>query len=220
MTIYIPQGFLNTGDDAAAAERRRQLRETLMKGGVASVNQSGQLTPGNNSHSSQPAIQVPPGKLAGSFYWYERDRQLLEGEIAAMQRFFPQFYLDKLPDGRLSWVGSLNMENLRQGSQWILQAIYDHSHPHNNSYGGSISIYSIEPDLHLLKQKLGTIPHLLKDSQGNYLLCTSQKDDFRASVQHSTTAASALSWAAKWIAVFELWIAGDVTTAQFQGHTF
>jgi hypothetical protein len=137
-----------------------------------------------------------------------------------MQRFFPQFYLDKLPDGRLSWVGSLNMENLRQGSQWILQAIYDHSHPHNKSYGGSISVYSIEPDLHLLQQKLGTIPHLLKDSQGNYLLCTSQEKDFRASVQHSTTAASALSWAAKWIAVFELWIAGDVTTAQFKSHTF
>jgi hypothetical protein len=112
------------------------------------------------------------------------------------------------------------MENLRQGSQWILQAIYDHSHPHNKSYGGSISVYSIEPDLHLLQQKLGTIPHLLKDSQGNYLLCTSQEKDFRASVQHSTTAASALSWAAKWIAVFELWIAGDVTTAQFKSHTF
>jgi hypothetical protein len=31
-------------------------------------------------------------------------------------------------------------------------------------------------------------------------------------------AASALAWASKWIAAFELWMLGDLSTDQFAGH--
>jgi hypothetical protein len=137
-----------------------------------------------------------------------------------MKKFFPQFQLEKLPDGRLSWVGVISVNNLRPGGGWILQAIYDNNHPSNSNYGGSVKVYPVEPDLNDLARKLGRIPHILSDASKNLYLCTSRAEDFRASVQHSTTAASALGWAAKWIAVFELWLAGDVTTKQFDSHIF
>ena len=160
---------------------------------------------------------MPKGKLA-SFYWYEKDPDLLIAEKEAMRRFFPQFQLDKLSDGRLYWTGKLKTD-LRRGGIWYLQALYEHNHPQNSSFGGSVKIYSIEPDIEDLIEKLGEqIPHLLRDSKQNVYLCTARKEDVLNGQQGATSAASSLSWAAKWIAAFELWMAGDITTEQFASH--
>jgi len=117
-------------------------------------------------------------------------------------------------------VGMVTPTDMRPGAQWIIQVVYDHNHPNNSTYGGSIKIYCIDPDLAEISKKLGeSIPHTLRDSAGNPYLCTASPGDIRVG-NVNTSAASALSWAIKWIHVFEMWLAGDVSTAQFRDHIF
>ena len=206
----------------AAAERRRQLAAQLLRGESVMVTQQGAIQPiGSDGNNGTAAIIVPEGKLAApSLYWYERDPELFQGELEAMNHFFPQFRPDRLPDGRMSWLGSL--ASGLPGSQriWHLQVVYDHDHPHNNDYGGSISVFPIEPDLKALEAQMGeSIPHTLRhQNTGELSLCTVEADAFRSGRNHSSTAASSLAWAAKWIAAFELWMLGDLSTEQFAGH--
>lgn len=216
--VVPPAKLAASAEEEAAVRRRRELREKLLRGEQVVVTQFGMVTDQNNQNPNQPAIVVPEGKLAASFYWYERNANLLAGEKEAMRRYFPQFQMEKLVDGRLSWIGVLAPTNVRPGAQWYLQAVYENNHPNNSTYGGSIKVYSIEPDLEEVMGQIGQIPHVLRDSRKHLYLCTSRPEDFRASAEVSTTAASALAWAAKWIAAFELWIAGDISTAEFSGH--
>jgi len=213
--IYIPKSIMCSQDDTAAARRRRELREKLLRGEEVKVTPEGHVKDANKSRREEGII-VPEGKLA-SFYWYEREPELFKKEKIAMKRFFPRFKIDKLDDNRLYWHGKIET-NLRKGGTWYLQAVYDHNHPNNSTYGGSVKIYSIEPDLEEIQKKLGeTIPHLLSDSSGNKYLCTARKEDVEVG-NYVTTAASSLSWAAKWVAAFEMWMAGDLSTEEFSGH--
>lgn len=212
--INVPEGHLSNTDDAAAAARRRELREKLIRGEEVKVTPSGNVKGADDTR--EEGIVVPEGKLA-HFHWYDRDKKLFKGEKAAMKRYFPQFKLDKLSDGRLFWHGPLSTD-LRPRGRWYLQAVYDNNHPHNNTYGGSVKVYAVEPDLETLQERLGEpIPHLLKDAGGNLYMCTARMEDVTTG-RTVTSAASSLSWAAKWISAFELWMAGELSTEYFAGH--
>ena len=201
-------------DEEGLARKRRELREKLLRGEKVVVTDNSKL----ESQDSETPIVVPEGRLGASFYWYERNPKLLQEEKDAMRDFFPQFKLEKLNDGRLCWVGLLTPSNVRRNARWYLQAIYDNNHPHNNSWGGSVKVYSIEPNLEEMVKEIGeNIPHTLRDSGGHLYLCTARKEDVQVG-RVSTSAASAISWAAKWITAFELWLAGEITTGQFGGH--
>jgi hypothetical protein len=218
--ILIPNGFFSNSDtdtnDDEAAKRRKEIREKLLKGEEVKVTPEGIVKDVKES-KDQEGIIVPKGKLA-NFYWYENDPQLFEKEKQAMSKYFPQFKLEKLKDGRLSWTGIMKTD-LRAGGIWCLQAIYDNNHPNNSTFGGSVKIYSIEPDLEEISSKLNEpIPHLLKDSKGHVFLCTARIEDVGNPKYRATSAASSLSWAAKWIAAFELWMANSISTLQFSGH--
>ena len=204
-----------------AADRRRQLAAQLLRGESVMVTQQGELRPLSERGSAEVAITVPEGKLASpSLYWYERDAELFAAELEAMNHFFPQFHPDRLPDGRMSWLGSL--ASGIPGSQriWHLQLVYDHDHPHGDDYGGSISVFPIEPDLNALAEQLDEpIPHTLRhEASGELSICTVASESFRHGRDHCSTAASSLAWAAKWIAAFELWMLGELSTTQFAGH--
>ena len=205
----------------AAAERRKELAAQLLRGQEVMVTQQGAIRPAHEIGSNDVAITVPEGKLAApSLYWYERDPQLFQVELEAMNHFFPLFRPDRLPDGSMSWLGSMASGVPGSNRIWHLQVIYDHDHPHNDSYGGSISVVPIEPDLRAIAQQLGdAIPHTLRhEGSGELSICTVEEDSFKAGANHSSTAASSLAWAAKWIAAFELWMLGEISTAQFAGH--
>jgi hypothetical protein len=214
----IPTGCFAADDsEEAAKKRRRELRDKLLRGESVVVKPSGEVTDKDQQKPSEPAITIPEGKLAAAFHWYDRDRELYDAEIYAMRKYFPQFQMEKLNDGRLSWHGVIEPK-LRSGGKWYLQAVYENNHPNNSTFGGSVKVYSVEPDLKEFIIQLGSIPHLLRDTRGEPYLCTARAEDFKASANHSTTAASALAWAAKWIAAFELWLAGDISTSEFGGH--
>lgn len=206
----------------AAAERRQQLAAQLLRGEEVMVTQQGAIRPAHEIGSNDVAITVPEGKLAApSLYWYERDPQLFNGELEVMNHFFPLFRPDRLPDGRMSWLGSMASGVPGSNRIWHLQVVYDHDHPNNDKYGGSISVFPIEPDLREIAQQLGeSIPHTLchDGSGGELSICTVEGGSFKAGANHSSTAASSLAWAAKWIAAFELWMLGEISTDQFSGH--
>ena len=216
--LTIPRGRAAVSEDAAA-RKRREVREKLLRGEVVRVSQSGTIRGQNDlAPNTEPAIEVPEGKLAAGFHWYDNDPDLLVEEKAAMQNFFPQFQLDKLDDDRLCWTGALETD-LRSNGIWHIQAVYENNHPDNSTYGGSVKVYSIEPDLDKLSSELdGSIPHTLADSSGKIYLCTAAPQDVHAGPTRSTSAAGSIAWAVKWISAFELWLANDMTTAEFDGH--
>jgi hypothetical protein len=166
-------------------------------------------------------IVVPPGKLAGpSLYWYENDPELYQLEVQAMTRHespFRDFKLRKESDGRLAWIGQVSPGLLKGGKRtYTLHAVYDHNHPHNSTFGGSVKVYMLDPDLDEMSQRI-RIPHLLRDAAGSVYLCTARHEDFKAG-RVTTSAASALAWAVKWISLFELYLSDEITYEQFAGH--
>ena len=152
-----------------------------------------------------------------SIYWYENDKQLFQAEVLAMRKFYPSFKLMKLPDGRLYWRGKVNPLG---DTVWDLMVIYDNGHPHTQpgQYGGSIDVYTVSPNLSALQKQLGStpIPHIYYKNGGEEAyICTVRPNEFQASGNRSSTAASCIAWACKWICVFELWLNGDIPFEEF-----
>ena len=172
--------------------------------------------------------------MAG-YYWYQNDPQLYQAEVMAMQKFFPQFKIQQLQDGsgRLYWRGKV--QPVPGGIVWDVMLIYKNTHPHagKDEYGGSVQILPLSPRLKdiaeqtmpdLLK-KYGSydkcveagfglgLPHIYRDGQGRneeYYICTADPKYFKAGQTHSTSAATALSWACKWMMLCEMWLNGEV----------
>jgi len=153
-----------------------------------------------------------------SIYWYENDLDLLRAEAAVMKKFFPQFKLMKLSDGRLYWRGKVNPTKERE---WDLMVIYANDHPNTqpNQYGGSIDVFPVSPNLAKLQEQCKTnFPHVYMIGDDHYI-CTMRDSDFVATERVTFTAATCLSAACKWITVLDLWINGDVGDEVFD-HTY
>ena len=196
-------------------DRFTKIQEMLKEGKPVFMDPSGNLTV-DETENGQIKIKIPKGKLA-SYYWYEDNPVLLDAEKEAMKKFFPQFDLEKLPSGKLMWVGTL-ISN--RNNYWVLAAVYQNNHPDNNTYSGSIRVYAINPDLNQLFEVANGIPHVLEDENGLKYLCTVDMDNFHALSSSVTSAASALSWAGKWIYVFESWINGQISLKEFADETY
>ncbi|MDR2569509.1 MAG: hypothetical protein LBD23_04305 [Oscillospiraceae bacterium] len=212
-TMGIPSQGAFAADDALS-RKRKEIAERLRTGQRVEVSGEGELqdpnTP-NDQKGDGKTLTVPEGKLASRYYWYERDKKLLEAEKAVMRNSFPQFKLDKLADGRLYWEGQLKPLG-DDDITWTLMAVYDHDHPNNSTYGGSVKVYSVDPDLGKLQRELsssGGLPHVLRDGNGNLYMCTARRDDFQAGLV-VTSASAALRWAVKWTFTVTCWLKGDI----------
>lgn len=211
VTLNTPKGIF-AGEDAAA-KKRRELRERLLKGDTVPLGKGGTAMSGENT------IEVGKVKLAGQ--WYDSNPTLLAMEKIAMQRNFPQFKLDKLDDGRLCWVGVIEPgiyeSKFGVKRQYHLMAVYDNNHPHQQM-GSSVRVYPLMPDVDELIEMAGFRPyHLLQDSVGNLYLCTNEAGDQKVGAT-TTTAASVLGWATKWLIAFELVLTGDLPLDKFNAH--
>ena len=158
-----------------------------------------------------------------AFYWYQNDPDLLQAEQMAMAKFFPHFKIDQLQDGsgRLFWRGKVQPTG-KGGMVWDLMLIYKNTHPENEGFGGSIQILPVKPRLKDLAASMPKsdkeglqlgLPHVYHDNFGRereYFICTADPKYFKASDTRSTSAASSLSWACKWIMLCEMWINGEV----------
>jgi hypothetical protein len=193
--------------DDAATRKRKELAEKLKRGEKVKTTPSGEVV-GANSSAAQGALNVPDGKLAAYTQWYERDHALFRDEKAAMARFFPDFKLDKLDDGRLCWVGNLAPCGA-DDIIWTVMAVYNHDHPNTSSaYGTSVRVYSINPDLDDIKD-IVRLPHVLRDEQGSLFMCTNEAANRHGGLKVES-AATTLAWAAKWTAAVTCWMHGDL----------
>lgn len=212
VTINTPEGKL-AGEDAAA-KRRRELRERLLNGETVKAGKGGSAM--SNGEST---IEIGKGKLAGQ--WYDSNPTLLAMEKIAMERNFPQFRLEKLDDGRLCWVGAIEPgiyeSKFGEKRQYHLMAVYDNNHPHQQM-GSSVRVYPLMPDVDELVEMAGFWPyHLLQDAVGNRYLCTNEAGDQKVGTT-TTTAASVLGWATKWLIAYELVLTGDLPREKFNAH--
>ena len=218
-TITIPKGKL-AGDDAIKRAREKAKQEILNRTRIkdALINGDSIVIDGTGHPTDDPnkaAIKIPAGKLAVA-QWYEKDPGLLMAEKAAMNRAFPGFTLDKLDDGRLAWVGSLNIGILGD-NEWHIMAVYNNNHP-QQVMGSSVRVYLIQPDIDELIADLGWRPlHLLMDSNNQLYLCTAEAGNIKTG-KETTSAASVIAWAVKWLMSFELVLTGDLTQEQFNTH--
>jgi hypothetical protein len=218
VSIRIPAGAFAADD--AAAKKRKELAEKLKRGEKVVTTPSGKIVDPNSPEAQTGrTLNIPDGKLAAGYQqWYERDPDLFQAEKTAMARFFPHFQLDKLDDGRLCWVGTLAPLG-DEDIVWTIMAVYDQDHPNNKSaFGTSVKVYSIDPDLNEMRDIISTLPHVLRDPQGNLYMCTNRKDDSTDGSSVVTTAATSLAWAAKWTAAVTLWLNGEIDDATMSRH--
>jgi hypothetical protein len=201
---------------SAEAQAREKMKEMLKSGRRLKVNPFGRLVAADEP-SAQNAINMPEGKLA-SFSWYENKPKLLEAEKAAMAKFFPRFQLGRLPNGKLYWLGTVAPGLYKDYKPWTIRAVYEHNHPDNSKYGGSVTVYALDPYIESFVRETGIfIPHTLNDGEGHLYMCTANPDDVKVG-RVITSAASSIAWAVKWIAAFQLWSSGDLSTNEFWQH--
>jgi hypothetical protein len=209
--ISIPAGKL-AEDDAALKRKREELKAKLLAGKKIPISPEGSVTKGTNNGGG---ISIPAGKLAVN-QWYEKDPGLLAAEKAAMAHAFPYFTLDKLDDGRLAWIGELNI-GVMGDTVWNIMAVYNNNHP-QQVMGSSVRIYLIDPDIQEVINGLGWTPtHLLRDSNNQLYLCTAEAGNIKAG-KEVTSAASVIAWAVKWLMAFELVWTGDLPKEKFNAH--
>ncbi|MDR0918287.1 MAG: hypothetical protein LBM93_03430 [Oscillospiraceae bacterium] len=220
--LIVPLKGIFAAEDNALSKKRKELAERLKTGQAVSVTPSGTLVKPNSPESEQlggKTLNIPEGILAYGYYWYEKDPELFESEKKAMRDSFPNFKLDKLEDGRLCWEGELTPCG-EEDIHWHILAVYDNNHPSNSTYGGSVKIYSLSPDLDELQAQVGGrgLPHILRDESGHLYMCTARKEDVDAG-NVVTSASSSLRWAIKWTFAVTCWLNGDVGD-EIYDHTF
>jgi len=170
-------------------------------------------------------IVTPPGKLAVVRQWYEKDPSLLAAEKAAMAKAFPNFKLEQIEDGRLAWTGTLtpgiwkgfwaDENDLSARQTWEVMAIYENNHP-NQMMGSSVKVFLLYPTIDIVIEQIGWRPHhlLVDNVSGQTYLCTARAEDIKVG-ETSTSAASVLAWAMRWLVAFELVMTGDLTKEEF-----
>lgn len=215
-TISIPKGKL-AEDDAALKAKREALKKKLLEGKTITLKNNGSVT---DEQGTDSTISIPKGKLAAN-QWYERDPELLEMEKIAMARAFPHFKLDKLDDGRLYWIGELTPgiyeTKFNERLTYTVMAVYNNNHP-QQVMGSSVRVYPVLPDVDDLINKCGFRPyHLLRDSNENLYLCTNEAGNVQVG-NTSTSAASVLAWAVRWLMSYELVLTGDLSKEDFCTH--
>ena len=156
---------------------------------------------------------------ASGYYWYQSRPGLYKAEYEAMQKFFPSFTIHQLPDGsgRLYWRGTVQPTG-PGGIVWDVMLIYENNHPHTGEkeWGGSVRILPVNPrlrDLQALMPEGTLLPHVYSDYYGKdreLFICTADPRYFKGAGDRLTTAASALSWACKWMMLCEMWINGEI----------
>ena len=137
-----------------------------------------------------------------AFYWYQSDPDLYRAEVQAMNKFFPSFTIHQLPDGsgRLYWRGKVQPAG-PDGMVWdlmlpILEETYG-SYENCVRHGFGLGL-----------------PHIYRDNFGRneeYFICTADPKYFKTGMTRSTSAASSLSWACKWILLCEMWMNGEIS---------
>lgn len=150
--------------------------------------------------------------------WYESDPKLLEAEKYAMNKFFPNFNLGKLEDGRLYWVGELTPgiyeSKFGTPKTYTVIAVYNNNHP-EYAMGASVRIYPVLPDIGEIFQEIGFKFNVLMDSSNMEYLCSIEGDKKSTGI---LTASYYLACAMKLFCGVDLLLTGDLTEEELKDN--
>lgn len=119
--------------------------------------------------------------------WYEQVPERLLREREIMSESFPQARLVKLSDGRLAWVLALRTNS---GRTYVVNITYSNGFPLEY------------PQVFVVDPPIVASPH---QYAGGRLCLFSTADRPERSYTVKTTAATIASWAAAWLASYEIW---------------
>lgn len=118
--------------------------------------------------------------------WYRLRQRRFQEEQEAMKSFYPQMDLLNTPQGEAYWKGQLIT---RLGKTYTIEIHYPLAFPY------------LPPKVYVTNPPIKKSRHIYKDGH----LCLFHPDD--RAWEASTTAATIVSWVAKWLHCYEVWLA-------------
>lgn len=154
--------------------------------------------------------------------WYKEDPDLLAGEVAAMERFFPNFELcdyddpSSVWDGCLCWRGKLR-PGVYENTEWDVIALYRPDHP-AAIMGSTVMVYLVSPSIEEVYEQLKLpkgqkLENVIYYADGCCFLNTIHACDVlvgREVGSAVTSAAQILARTVKWLTACELVLSGDL----------
>ncbi|MBI2919057.1 MAG: hypothetical protein HYY01_13840 [Chloroflexi bacterium] len=125
--------------------------------------------------------------------WYKLRQRRFQEEKDAMKSFYPQMALVTTPQGEAYWKGQLTT---RLGKTYTIEMHYPSAFPY------------LPPKVYVTYPPIKKSRHIYEDGH----LCLFHPDD--KAWEASTTAATIVSWVAKWLHCYEVWQA----TGEWPGH--
>lgn len=202
------------GIPATQDEEIRNLAQAVKNGKKLVMGPNGVIRPKDDT-SAEPEsgnfTEVKAGTFAAGHpdQWYEKNKLVLYGEIAEMNKQYPDAQMGFLQStGDMYWVVELNMSITGVIKPYKIMLMYDKTHPSNANYGGSVKAILLDPDISELRERAGragraSIPHLLGNEDSFVYLCTRLPEQVLAGKQNMS-AVQAAGNAADWILNFEL----------------
>ena len=171
---------------------------------------------------------IPKAIVSVANQWYEKNKDLFEAEIVAMNDFKPDARYGFFEDGRMYWSVSFTPTVAgRRTRTYNLALVYDADHP-KARYGSSVKAYLIKPTIDDLQTIVNrtpeitdkSIPHLLRDASGELYLCSADTTNCKDNLSNGgiTSASTSLRFAMRWINIFELGLIDPETWRKFHAH--
>ncbi|WP_255335794.1 Mov34/MPN/PAD-1 family protein [Methanosarcina sp. KYL-1] len=142
--------------------------------------------------------------------WYQDFPELLKYEKRLMERLFPQFELETLPDGKMMWLGTVKSP---KKNNWLLAIIYQDFYPQKENGEHPIRGYIVNSEKII---STDNIPYLRKDDNGEFYIQQDVKNVKENNFSVSQNAVNSLSFAINWIKSYESWTEKEITLDEFE----
>lgn len=134
--------------------------------------------------------------------WYEKDSDLLKKEYNEMNKVFPNYRMNKLPDGRICWVGKMNcLQNI-----YNLVVVYESNYPAWNTTERPLRVFVYCDHLTNTILNYDIITGLA------YSYVENRGEIHIPFTIHTT---SAIAHAIKWCQAYDLLTSGELTLEEF-----
>ena len=214
------------------AEAIANLREQLENDQQTYVNSDGTVfnpaDPATAQNSLTGGGYKPVDKaVVAEEQWYVKNPALQRAEIQAMKDIKPDAKFGYLPNGKMYCEIQLMPIICGKRMPFNCIMIYDNDHP-QICWGGSVKAYPAKPNIREMQAMVDrshvypkSIPHLLRDEDGQLYLCSQHKNNIHAGRKQGekvTTAAACLRYVMRWYTIFALGLMDQTTWTKFQKH--
>ena len=230
-TVAMPDNNSSTMSSSQEEDLINKLRAGLTGDQPLAVDETGTIhTDRKDSTNGGQGVKTIP-KTTVAAQWYQEKPDLFKAELVAMNDINKGARYGFLNNGKMYWTVQVSPNVAGRTRRWTLLMVYDSDHPQAR-WGGSVKVYPVQPDINEMKalvqqhrysnvaiQENSSIPHLLSDENNKLYMCTADYHDIETGANNRTTsAATCLRYAIRWINVFELGLRDPKTWRLFHEH--